>query len=478
MNTRALQLIEPSLPDLSVLLAEGGDARIELRFGRNEYGCRPYPDPDLAAFGSSTASTISESAFRAAGILRERLRANPDEAACRREFDRIRQEFAALCGMSDPGGSGIVFAASGTDVHLIASRIIQPACAVMVDRAETGRGVPAALAGRHFSAGSAFGADAVEVLNVAIRESHGAPRDGREIDAEVVAHVASAVGKGGRVLIVLADVSKTGMIAPSVSCALELKRKFPDSVEIMVDACQFRMSPGTLRSYLGQGFMVALTGSKFMTGPTFSGALLMPQGMRREIPRSLQPHAAGIDWPRGMRSASLGGDVNFGLLLRWEAALAEMRAFCQVSEEKVGKFLTEFAGKVRHRLEQDSCFESLPVPPIDRTVLVENSAWDHIQTIFPFILKKGGLPLGQDETKKIHALLLEDLSDSHPLSEVAGMRCSLGQPVLCGERGGIPLSALRLCASARLVVEGVANGDAVIERALSALDKLAMLLRS
>jgi hypothetical protein len=50
----------------------------------------------------------------------------------------------------------------------------------------------------------------------------------------------------------------------------------------------------------------------------------------------------------------------------------------------------------------------------------------------------------------------------------------LGQPVLCGQRHGRPISALRLCNSARLIVEGAANGGAeagvVIDRALRALD--------
>ena len=62
----------------------------------------------------------------------------------------------------------------------------------------------------------------------------------------------------------------------------------------------------------------------------------------------------------------------------------------------------------------------------------------------------------------------------------AALRCQLGQPVACGKRDGIPVSALRLCASTRLVVEATAWGgrrsSAVIERALAALDKIALLV--
>jgi hypothetical protein len=47
--------------------------------------------------------------------------------------------------------------------------------------------------------------------------------------------------------------------------------------------------------------------------------------------------------------------------------------------------------------------------------------------------------------------------------------------VLCGERDGRPISALRLCNSARLIAEIVATGDAssVIDRAMGALDAAA-----
>ncbi len=476
MNTRALKIVRRlALADTRALLAEGGDARIALESGRNEYGCRPYPDPDLAALGSSTASTISESGYAAAEALREKILANPDEAGG--EFDRIRDELSRLCGISDLEGLEIVFAASGTDAHLIASQIVKPACAVMVDGTETGRGVPSALSGRHFSTRIAFCgkvmlgmplSEAMAVMNVRIRAPDGMPRDCGEIDMDVVACVESVVEKGGKVLLVLADVTKTGMIAPSLSCAIELRKKFPASVEVLVDACQFRMSPSTLRAYLEQGFMVALTGSKFLTGPTFSGALLMPQAPRREIPKTLKSYSSRYEWPEGMRSDLLGDDINFGLLLRWEAALAELRAFCNVPEEKAGKFLLEFAQEIGQRLEEDARFESLPVPPLDRRVLVPAPGWDSIQTIFPFMLKRGGLLLGLEETKEIHAQLQEGRSG---IDAIAGLRYSLGQPVSCAGKG-----ALRLCASARLVVEGALNGDAVINRALAALDRVAMLL--
>jgi hypothetical protein len=81
---------------LKDLLVDGGDGRLALDpfTGRNRYGCCPYPDAQLADFGSSTASIISQGAFEAAEALRSRLceaePRGPSGAAYARELQRIR----------------------------------------------------------------------------------------------------------------------------------------------------------------------------------------------------------------------------------------------------------------------------------------------------------------------------------------------------------------------------------------------------
>src|ERR1039457_1544735 len=54
-----------SLPLTIQLLARGGDARIlcDPANGQNKYGCASKPEPDVLAFGSSTASTITPQSF-------------------------------------------------------------------------------------------------------------------------------------------------------------------------------------------------------------------------------------------------------------------------------------------------------------------------------------------------------------------------------------------------------------------------------
>ena len=510
--------VRACLPPTERLLVEGGDARIALDTENlNKYGCSPLPDPDVVALGSSTASGISAAGFAAADRLRSRLvqaaETATDAAIYAHELKRIRQEFVRLCGVSDVHGLDVVFAASGTDLHLIAAQLggaaEMPMLAIMVDPAETGSGVPAALAGRHFSSRAALG-DAViedefiigdgtasnggiEVATVAIRLADGTPRPPADIDAEFEALVTRAAGMGQRVLLVLTDVSKTGIIAPSPACALALRQKLANAVEVFVDACQFRIAPSTLRSYLDLGFMVALTGSKFVTGPPFSGALLIPASAAsrlrgRPLPGALSAYSTRADWPESWDVNGLPGDVaNFGLLLRWEAALEELRAFRLVPEAEVANFFQEFARIIRNRLVADPLFEPLPVPSLDRSPLGGATGWDYIQTIFPFLLfhpptDAGKLPLSREETTQVYRLLQIDLRDRYEDGAIAALRCQLGQPVACGNRGGVPVSALRLCASARLVVEATAQGGrnapAVIEQAVAALEKTALLVLS
>ena len=507
--------VRACLSQTELLLVKGGDARIALDpESLNKYGCSPFPDPGLLALGSVTASGISAASFAAADRLRSRLVQAADAAPAAviyaHELQRIRQEFVHLCGASDLPGLDVVFAASGTDLHLIAAQLGSagmPMIAIMVDASETGSGVPTALAGRHFSSRAALG-DAVvkdepifgmgsarnveiEVAAVAIRLADGTPRPTAEIDAEFETLVTQAARMGQRILLVLTDVSKTGMIAPSPTCVLALRQKLPHAVEVLVDACQFRIAPSTLRAYLELGFMVALTGSKFVTGPPFSGALLIPAAVAnrlrgRPLPGALSAYSTQADWPENWDTSGLPGNVaNFGLLLRWEAAIEELRAFRSVPEAEVANFLQEFALAIRKRLADDPVFEPLPVPALDRFPLIGATGWDHIQTIFPFLLfhpptEAGKLPLSREETTQIYRLLPIDLGDRYDSSRIAALRCQLGQPVACGKRGGMPVSALRLCASARLVVEATAQGGrdahAVIERALAALDKTALLV--
>ena len=446
----------------------------------------------MPSYGSCTASTISPKSFAVAQALL--LRLESDASGCvEKEFDRVRGEFSELCGIASSPETAVVFAASGTDIHLIAAQMTasagmgstqntRPLLIVTTEATETGAGVPSALAARHYSENAAMAGPvcldeflqetrAVEIAVVPSRDAGGIPVPAQDLDAKVEALVDRTAARGQSVMLVALDLSKTGLLAPSPACALRLKRRHPDLVNVLVDACQFRLTPSSIRSYVDQDFLVALTGSKFVTGPAFSGALLAPPNLARRwrerpLPKSMSAYCARADWPQGWAARkAMKHAANIGLLLRWEAALSELKSFFALDQSAVANFLGEFASAVQKKLTDDSSFEPLDVfKPVRGSAALKN-AWDSIPTIFPFLLRRRRY-LDIEETKGVYKNLL-------------ARHGQIGQPAICGQRKGNPVGALRLCSSMRLAVDALSpsgrGSSFVIAEALGLLDKVSTL---
>lgn len=521
------------LPSTIALLTAGGDARILLSadhqlstdheqstdhdlsddLALNKYGCAPTPEADLISFSSSTASTISALGFSAADALRNKLAAaivqQSPQLIYARELKRIKRELLTLCELDHMQDVDVVFAASGTDLHLITAQLCaisntMPLLAIMPDALETGSGVSAALAASHFSSRTALGEHvskgqpiahtmAVDVAAVAIRLADGSLRATATVDAEVEALVDAAASLGQQVLLILVDTSKTGLISPSPACAIKLKQRYPLQVDVLVDACQFRICAASLKAYLEHGFMVMLTGSKFISGPSFSAALLIPPQLAgklssQPLPDGMCAYSSSIDWPvRFAAATALHHEANFGLLLRWHAALAELHQFKLVADKQIEDFCLRFSRAIQNRLEVDQNFALLPLRPLNRSCLELGEHWDNIPTIFSFVLRHdSGEPLSHKQTLKIYRWLQLSANDINRPdiktldANIEVVRCQLGQPVIYTSHHDYELSALRLCLSARIIVEATkdtASEDKVIQRALSVLDNLVLLIK-
>ncbi|EGF32559.1 hypothetical protein IMCC9480_2328 [Oxalobacteraceae bacterium IMCC9480] len=464
------------LPALQDVLLSGGDDRLVLdASGRSRYGCQPCPDPALVALGSSTASVISVAGYAAAGALHARcktlLRHQPAAAVYANEAGRVRDELVALCGLPD---TGAVLGASGTDLHLLAGHWLQPDCVVIIDGAETGSGLPAALRGKHYSscaahstlvpAGAPLDDWQAALVTLSPRAADGSLRDPEQVDADCVAAVTQAAEAGRRVLLVLTDLSKTGLLVPGRATVLALQQRWPALVTVLVDACQFRLSAASVRDYLACGFLVALTGSKFAGGPTFCGVLLVPGVLAeryrdRPLNAAVGAYSCAADWPAQWRCGqSLPVSTNFGLLLRWQAALFGLQQFHRLPAAQVSALLTTFGSAVSARIASDPLLEALPVAPLHRA----DAGWDSLQTVFPFLLRHAdGSYFDVVQTRAVHQALMH-----------GERRYQLGQAVACGERDGMPVMALRLCVSALMVIAGAA-GASMTEDALAALEVIA-----
>ncbi|MBY0571595.1 MAG: hypothetical protein K2P61_09940 [Burkholderiaceae bacterium] len=491
------------IPSLAQLLVDGGDSRITLdAYGVNKYGCtvEPQSTQDSSfAFGSATASTISQRGFAAANRVYQKIvQAYRDETQSsqsslyslyEQEMQSLRLELKQLCQTGD--AVDVAFAASGTDLHLIVSQLFSgasssPSMIVMVEAGETGSSVPAALQGLHFSDCAALGepvspgqqvgqVGVSELVNIALRDADGTPRAAADIDREIETLITAACGHNKRVLLVLADVTKTGMIGPSVQCALALRNTFPDQLEVLVDACQFRLTNATLNAYLDQQFLVAVTGSKFISGPSFSGALFFPSDAviryrQQTAPAGLYAYSSRADWPSSWTGMEvLQKKANVGLLVRWVAAMAELRAFRSLSDDAINQFVQAFRHAVLTYVDAHPGLTLLPVPMPDRQVLAATPGWDQWPTIFPFVLHHAsGVPLSREQTMSVYRRLQNE------------KQMQVGQPVTCGVRQQIPVSVLRLCLSARLITAALSDvneisgggnkADEIIAKAIAVLD--------
>ncbi len=464
----------------------GGRLRLDAPTGRNPYGCGALPEPDSLEFGSSTASTISAPAYRAVEALRQELiaagLADRGPQALGRALAEVRRGILEASGAEDLVGTEVVLTPSGTDgeyaaLHLARRRVSERLVNILIAPEETGRGLRDAARGLHFASDPPAGEAVVQgaplaglqpemvvVETVEIRAPDGAPRRPSAVDAEVKARALRAVARGARCLVHLLDVSKSGLCAPSLEAVRDLATRHRERIDVVVDACQLRQSPASLRSYLEAGWMVLLTGSKFAMGPPFSGALVVPQRLAEQAP-GLDPLPAGYgryfarpEWPDAWQplTAALPEEPNLGLLLRWSAALFELQAYRAVSEAQRLRIVERLGGAIRQAIDASPRLEPVaaPVPTEDAPP----------STIFSFqILQPDatgrGRPMDVDAARQVWRWLREDLSDRLPVGALDAERrlaarvCQIGQPMRLGSFEGVPIGALRICIGARQVAE-------------------------
>jgi hypothetical protein len=444
---------------VSFLLGTGGDRRIwpDTITRRNRYGTRTTPADDEISFSSTTASNISRASFLATGVELARLTdlTSLSPVAFDQWFADIRDRIA--CSLRCTGAQ-VVLAASGTDAELLgvcimASLSSRPWTNVLVAPDETGSGVPRAAAGRHYSDLTPFGSaveagapleglrsDRIEVRTVAIRNELGAPSDQQAIDADVIAAVELELRKDRDVVVHVLDTSKTGLRAVTREAARHVAALAPGRVQVVVDACQLRGPISQLRQDLADGFMVALTGSKFIAGPPFSGALLIPPALvdrltNSEIPAGLADYSAAQDWPVALRqrmsSFAFKSELNLGLGLRWAAALAHLDEYAEINDPLQCVVKEQFVRLVRSRI---GAMTSISLHPDDDG--------DHLgsHAMVPLTVTDGAGSFASLEQCQNIQMLMRDHN--------GGPICHIGQAVRLGSR-----TVLRVAASAADVVD-------------------------
>lgn len=455
---------------LEALLLDGGDERLELDpvTGQNRYLCAPYPQPSVVSFSSCTASSIHPAAFTAAERARQALVAAALEfgtgPALRAASRRVTDALLAHFGIADLAEA--VLAASGTDATLLLTGLLaaedadRPITTILMSPAETGSGVPDAVRGRHFARCTASGTlvtkgHAVEgfppelnLRSIALRTMDGHPRDPAIIAAEAEAAVAQIAAAGGRAVLHAIDGSKTGLVAPDRATCERLAAQFAGHLDVVVDACQARLEPSIVRRYLELGCPVLITGSKFFAAPGFCGAILFPRARLARI-------AAGGCLPDGLGDYADLTEEGVsrrcpGLLMRWEAALHDMRRFASFPAEQLRAAIDRASVQTRTILMREPWLRLIqaPRPP--------GPVWSGRRSVFTFAVRGPNGWMSADALRPIYVAL-------------SAQGCLLGQPV---QLGGGRLGGLRVAFSAAQLARG---GDCRGELAV-VFEKLRALL--
>jgi hypothetical protein len=467
---------------LDRLLSGGGDRRLAINpaSGVNQYGCQPFPCPETLSFASSTATSISERAYEVANDARQSLMQSAIavgiDAAFDARIEAMRDELKACLGLAETRVE-VVFSPSGTDSQLqalfLAGALLGPVLTTIIVAADqTGSGTADTARGQHFSAATAHGhrvrkgepvaglAHSVASVALPSFDETGGFRPHPDSDARVLGAIEKSVANGTNVLLQIMDSSKLGWRSPSDQCLDEISARWPDRVQIVVDACQMRLSRPRLQNYLDRGYIVIVTGSKFFTGPPFSGALLVPAGLSKElgavteVASGFREYFSCSDWPRNWPAVRSCFPIraNFGQWLRWEAALEEIRAYYSVPDQFRLLALTMFGKGVQRIIASSPSLRLLPLPQRREDGGVDDAELAQ-PTIFPFLIRRDGRFFSLGDCRTIYRALARDLrnnvsANKHRRPEIAAKLCLVGQPVALGH-----FAALRICASARLVTE-------------------------
>jgi hypothetical protein len=495
---------ELELPIEQILVA-GGDSRLglERETGRNRYGVPPRPRPEAVHFSSSTASAVSEYGFLYCDLLRrDMLSAHQTQEMSledlrRRAAHATGVEINRLLGLT-ACESDVALAPSGTDTELLAVVVARsgsagrPLVNILIAPEETGRGVQLAGSGCFYDNVAATGAPIekglpiwpegeIPVHGISIRDDSGRPRRPEDVDAEFLRTGEAALADGCHLLAHVLLASKTGLSAPSRSAVQTLVALAPGRVDVVVDACQMRTPFKELGTYVQHGWMLQVSGSKFLTGPPFSGALVIPATMRGRAAAvgATLAAAPGVghaaDWMESwaahmpLAAAPL---PSFGPIFRWLPALLEAELLRVLSSDfrrrAFDRFRVELAGRMN---------ASVYIQPIDvgdDDVAAPGDALARLSIMSFQVLGRrqaGDLKaLDEDACRHLFEALNRDVTSTlgalDPTSaDVARQQAHIGQPVTLGSARG-EVTVLRMVLGARFFTIVGYAGAGAIEAAL------------
>ena len=272
-------------------------------------------------------------------------------------------------------------------------------------------------------------------------------KDGSVVDT--AAAMASAVADGAAAAAETSWVVRvvTGTKTGFTSSALDLPAQMAERAFTVVDACQTRLQPSAVRAHLDAGAMVMVTGSKFMQGAAFSGAVLIPPALMTRLAAgaaSAPPLPAGmadffstfeVPAELGHWRAQLHSMPNEGALARWHTALPQMERMAAVGDARRTALEEAWTAGVVSLVEASGNLEVLTTE----------------MGIVSIRCKKadGSGYHAMDDLRRVHPWLASDVSAAPAAPAAAGTKVFLGQPVKITSEQAV----LRIALGAELLAE-------------------------
>jgi len=502
------ELLQFALP-VERMLVLGGDHRllVDQTTQLNGYGCRPFPRPEAITFSSSTATSISKYAYDLAEVRRRQFIAQAIASGVACAVHALAQEVrGGICCQLGVGANlaEVVITASGTDSFLIAqglTRLIfdSPLVTLIVGVDESGSGVKLALQERHFADDTALsssvhkgqplstGGNQERQIDIPVRDELGAEVPLGVLDNQIRELVVTNVEAGNCVVVHAMNHSKLGYSGPSRALLVELKQRFGSKVCVVVDACQMRLDREEIADYLKYQMLVIITGSKYFTGPPFSGAILIPEQTVVDVlahgakfGKGFNSYCAREDLPERLRTILSGGSKSFNLgsMFRWFAAITEMQRYYEIPAEMRAIEVSRFCVRVEDIL-LSAPFIELHCRNSCRNgqAGTESGELSGRRMIFPFFLyyDHDGVReiCSEQQVRQIYTLLNQDCSGLFQYKNAREFRllaqmCHIGQPVAVMHHSGVSTSVLRISVGARIFSESFSKSagrfvDSLIE---------------
>ena len=311
------------------------------------------------------------------------------------------------------------------------------------------------------------------MIKIPFRDESGQLKSTSQLDSEVFTAISDTNKLGKHIVLHVMDHSKLGYQSPSEEMMEKLNTLNDLSIQVVIDAAQLRLDPTDIQSYLKNGYIVSITGSKYFTGPPYSGALILPAKVSKSIgaakktlPNGLTKYYNHSDWPTSwFCSRNLSDGFNYGSYMRWKAAIVEMDRYYKTPILYRNMGIEMFCNFVEDSIKeaaflQGLCSDETSVNKYDN----EKFGIRNIRTIFPFFILKNEEVLSIEHVKKLYVLLNSDISDhfkDSPLEiiRLAAQKCHIGQAVNVKYDNEKQSAVLRISLGARVISESWINRD-------------------